>query len=127
LALSYSEGREEIMEKKEAMLVDVSKRHEDMEGAHRAIGISSCARIGDLIGLSVVPDSEAPEKMVFGWFLIESEGIIQSFDIPGVSVGRDVSELLRLLRAFQQHQKTGELIPCGGQPGKTYVTQRRRG
>lgn len=53
-----------------------------------------------------------------GWFLIDPEGIIQSIEILGIPVGRDVSEILRLLRAFQQHQRTGELIPCGWQPGK---------
>jgi hypothetical protein len=57
-------GREKIMEKKETMMVHVSTRLEDMEGACRATGISSSGRIGDLIGLSVVSDSEVPEKEV---------------------------------------------------------------
>jgi len=61
-----------------------------------------------------------PEKNVNlrGRFLIDPAGIVQAIEILGIPVGRDVSELLRELRAFQHHQKTGELIPCGWQPGK---------
>jgi len=33
-------------------------------------------------------------------------------------VGRNVAEVLRQLKAFQHHQKTGELMPSGWQPGK---------
>jgi len=59
------------MEKKEAMLVDVSKEREEMEGAHRATGISSRSRTGGLADLSVVPDSEVPEKAVRRRFTAE--------------------------------------------------------
>ncbi len=59
------------MEKKETMLVHASQRLEEMEGARRATGISSSGRIGDLIGLSVVPDSEVPEKAVRRRFTAE--------------------------------------------------------
>jgi len=41
-------GRRDIMEKKEAMLVHVSKELEEMEGACRATGISSSGRTGGL-------------------------------------------------------------------------------
>ena len=60
-----------MMEKKESMLVDVSKGHEEMEGALRATGISSCGRTGGLADLSVVPDSEVPEKAVRRRFTAE--------------------------------------------------------
>jgi len=50
------------MEKKESMLVHVSKGLEEMKGARRVTGISSSGRTGGLAGLSVVPDSEVPEK-----------------------------------------------------------------
>jgi len=52
------------MEQKETMLVDVSKGLEEMEGAHRATGISTSGRTGGLADLSVAPDSEVPEKAV---------------------------------------------------------------
>lgn len=56
------------MEKKEAMLVHVSKGLGEMEGGHRATGISSSGRTG---GLAVVPDSEVPEKAVRRRFTAE--------------------------------------------------------
>jgi transposase len=52
------------MEKQEAMLVHISKKPEEMEGARRATGISSGGRPEGLAGLSIVPDSEVPEKAV---------------------------------------------------------------
>jgi len=60
-----------MMEKKESMLVHVSKGLEEMEGAHRATGISSSGRTGGLADLSVVPDSEVPEKAVRRRFTAE--------------------------------------------------------
>jgi peroxiredoxin (alkyl hydroperoxide reductase subunit C) len=33
-------------------------------------------------------------------------------------VGRNVLEVLRQLKAYQHHQRTGELMPSGWQPGK---------
>src|SRR5659263_130990 len=60
-----------MMEKKESMLVHVSKGLEEMEGARRATGISSSGRTGGLADLSVVPDSEVPEKAVRRRFTAE--------------------------------------------------------
>jgi transposase len=59
------------MEEKEAMLVDVSTEREEMEGARRATGISTRGRTGVLADLSVVPDSEVPEKPVRRRFTAE--------------------------------------------------------
>jgi transposase len=59
------------MEKKDSMLVDVSKRLVEMEGAHRATGISTSGRTGGLADLSFVPDSEVPEKAVRRRFTAE--------------------------------------------------------
>jgi len=59
------------MEKKESMLVHVSKGHGEMEGSRRATGISSNGRTGGLAGLSVVPDSEVAEKAVRRRFTAE--------------------------------------------------------
>jgi transposase-like protein len=64
-------GRKEIMEKKEAKVVHVSKELEEMEGAHRATGISSSSRTVGQGGLSVVPDSEVPEKAIRRRFTAE--------------------------------------------------------
>ena len=68
-----------------------------------------------------------PEKKVDlrGRFLLDPEGAIQTIQILGIPVGRDVSELLRELRAFRQHRETGELIPCGWQPGKPTLPEEK--
>jgi len=52
------------MEKKEAMLVHISKKPEEMEGVRRTTGISSGSRTEGREGLSVVPDPEVPEKAI---------------------------------------------------------------
>jgi len=52
------------MDKKESMLVDVSKRLEEIPVALRAPSISSSGRTEGLAGLSVVPDSEVSGKTV---------------------------------------------------------------
>ncbi len=49
-----------------------------------------------------------------GLFLIDSEGIVRYELIHDLSVGRSVSETLRVLKALQ----TGELCPIDWQPGE---------
>ena len=51
-------------------------------------------------------------------FLIDPKGVIQAFEVLAAPVGRNVAEILRQLRALQHHQKTGEFLPCGWEPGK---------
>jgi peroxiredoxin (alkyl hydroperoxide reductase subunit C) len=53
-----------------------------------------------------------------GRFLIDPEGIVQAMEVLTPPVGRHVSETIRQLKAFKHHQKTGELMPSGWQPGK---------
>ncbi|MEM0951065.1 MAG: peroxiredoxin [Cyanobacteria bacterium P01_H01_bin.74] len=49
-----------------------------------------------------------------GLFLIDPEGIVRSYLVNDLSVGRNVDEVLRLLQAFQ----SGELCPVNWEPGK---------
>jgi transposase len=64
-------GKRDIMNKKEAMLIQVSKGFEEMKGARRAAGNSSSGRTEGLADLAVVPDSEVPEKAVRRRFTAE--------------------------------------------------------
>jgi len=50
------------MEKKEVMVMNFKPRVEEMEGAHRATGISSTAALRGSGVKSVVPNPEVPEK-----------------------------------------------------------------
>jgi alkyl hydroperoxide reductase subunit AhpC len=76
-------------------------------------------RIGALYG---VYDSEKGVEQR-GRFLIDPAGVIQSMEVVADPVGRDVSELLRQLRALQFHQGTGDYVPCGWEPGKPTLTK----
>jgi alkyl hydroperoxide reductase subunit AhpC len=47
-------------------------------------------------------------------FIVDPEGVIQWVSVNNLATGRNVDEVLRALDALQ----TGELTPCGWQPGQ---------
>lgn len=49
-----------------------------------------------------------------GTFIIDPDGVLQSAIVNNLSVGRNVEETLRTVKAFQ----TGELVQCGWNPGE---------
>jgi peroxiredoxin (alkyl hydroperoxide reductase subunit C) len=55
-----------------------------------------------------------------GRFIIDPDGVIQGFEVLTPAVGRNVSETIRQVQAFQLVRKTkgGEATPSGWQPGK---------
>jgi alkyl hydroperoxide reductase subunit AhpC len=55
-----------------------------------------------------------------GRFIIDPDGVIQAIEILTPPVGRNVSELIRQVQAFQLVRKTdgAEATPSGWQPGK---------
>ncbi len=55
-----------------------------------------------------------------GRFIIDPDGIIQGFEVLTPPVGRNVSESLRQIQAFQlvRNSKGTEATPSGWQPGK---------
>lgn len=57
-----------------------------------------------------------------GRFIIDPDGIIQAMEVLTPSVGRNVSELIRQVKAFQHNRATGEVLPSGWQPGKPTLT-----
>jgi len=71
-------------------------------------------RIGSLYG---VYDEEGGVN-VRGRFLIDPDGKIQAMEVLTPPVGRNFSELVRQVQAFQHVRKTGEPTPAGWQPGK---------
>lgn len=58
---------------------------------------------------------------VRGRFLIDPDGVIQGFEVLSPPVGRNVSETLRQIQAFQLVRETqgGEVTPSGWRPGST--------
>lgn len=53
-----------------------------------------------------------------GRFIIDPDGVIQAMEVLTPPVGRNVSELIRQVKAFQHVRATGEATPSGWQPGK---------
>ena len=64
-----------------------------------------------------VYDEEAGVN-IRGRFLIDPDGVIQGMEVLTPPVGRNVSETLRQVRAYQHVRATGEVVPSGWQPGK---------
>jgi peroxiredoxin (alkyl hydroperoxide reductase subunit C) len=58
---------------------------------------------------------EAVNKIAYrATFIIDPEGTIQHVSVNGLNVGRNVTEVLRIVDALQ----TGELTPCDWVPGQ---------
>ena len=53
-----------------------------------------------------------------GRFLIDPEGVVVAQEVQAPSVGRNVNEFLRQVRAWQHAEKTGEVCPANWRPGK---------
>jgi len=53
-----------------------------------------------------------------GRFLIDPDFVIRAMEVLTPEVGRNVSELIRQVKAFQHVVETGEVTPSGWQPGK---------
>ncbi len=57
-----------------------------------------------------------------GRFLIDPDGFIQAMEVMTPPVGRNFSELVRQVQAFQHVRATGEATPAGWTPGKLTLT-----
>jgi len=55
-----------------------------------------------------------------GRFIIDPDGIVQGFEVLTPPVGRNISETIRQIKAFQHVRKTkgAEATPSGWKPGK---------
>lgn len=75
-------------------------------------------RIGDVYGVY----DEAAGVDIRGRFIIDPDFVIRAMEVMTPEVGRNVSELIRQVKAFQHVVKTGEVMPSGWQPGKPTLT-----
>ena len=52
-----------------------------------------------------------------GVFVIDDKGMLQSYTVNNLGVGRNVDEVLRLIQAYQYVAKSGEVCPANWKPG----------
>lgn len=71
-------------------------------------------RVGSIYG---VYDEEAGVD-IRGRFLIDPDFVLRAMEVLTPEVGRNVSELIRQVKAYQHVVATGEVTPSGWQPGK---------
>jgi peroxiredoxin (alkyl hydroperoxide reductase subunit C) len=71
-------------------------------------------RIGTVYGVY----DEAAGVNIRGRFIIDPDGVIQAMEVLTPAVGRNISETIRQVKAFQHVRATGEATPSGWQPGK---------
>ncbi|MCB9851388.1 MAG: peroxiredoxin [Phycisphaerales bacterium] len=53
-----------------------------------------------------------------GIFIIDDKGILQTYTVNNLAVGRSVDETLRLIQAYQYVAQHGEVCPAGWSPGE---------
>jgi alkyl hydroperoxide reductase subunit AhpC len=61
---------------------------------------------------------ESGDVAMRGLFLINQKGKVVYSVVHDLGVGRSVDETLRVLKAFQETEKTGEVCPANWTPGK---------
>lgn len=55
-------------------------------------------------------------------YIIDPEGTLRHYSINDLPVGRNVEEVLRLVKGFQYTDEHGEVCPSGWTPGKATMT-----
>lgn len=75
-------------------------------------------RIGAVYGIY----DEAAGVDIRGRFLINPDGILLAMEVLTPEVGRNVSELIRQVKAFQLVRESGVVTPSGWQPGRPTLT-----
>jgi len=71
-------------------------------------------RIGTVYGVY----EETAGVNIRGRFIIDPDGVVQAMEVLTPSVGRNISETIRQLKAFQHVRATSEATPSGWEPGK---------
>lgn len=79
---------------------------------------------GGKVGTAYGVYDEAGGVNTRGRFIIDPDGIIQGFEVLTPSVGRNVSEALRQVQAFQLVREAGgtKATPSGWKPGKEVLS-----
>ena len=87
-----------------------------LKGLKLTIGADSTGTVSRAFGVMIEEEGIA----LRGRFLINPEGTVVAQEVQAPSVGRNVNEFLRQVRAWQYAEKTGEVCPAGWVPGKKH-------
>jgi peroxiredoxin (alkyl hydroperoxide reductase subunit C) len=85
-----------------------------LKGLKLTIGADPTGTVSRAFGVMIEEEGIA----LRGRFLINPEGTVVAQEVQAPSVGRNVNEFLRQVRAWQHAEKTGEVCPAGWTPGK---------
>jgi alkyl hydroperoxide reductase subunit AhpC len=75
-------------------------------------------RVGEIYGVY----DPASGVDIRGHFIVDPDFVIRAMEVLTPEVGRNVSELIRQVHAFQHVMATGEVTPSGCEPGKKTLT-----
>ena len=84
-----------------------------LAGLKLTIGADPTGTVSRAFGVMIEEEGIA----LRGRFLINPEGTVVAQEVQAPSVGRNVHEFLRQVRAWQHAEKTGEVCPAGWTPG----------
>jgi len=84
-----------------------------LKGLKLTIGEDPTGAVSRAFGVMIEEEGIA----LRGRFLINPEGTVVAQEVQAPSVGRNVNEFLRQVKAWQHATKTGEVCPAGWTPG----------
>jgi len=84
-----------------------------LKGLKLTIGADPTGAVSRAFGVMIEEEGIA----LRGRFLINPEGTVVAQEVQAPSVGRNVNEFLRQVKAWQHATKTGEVCPAGWTPG----------
>lgn len=63
----------------------------------------------------------SPTRTVRNVFYIDPEGTVRAILVYPLTTGRNTSEIMRLLLALQEYDRTGKATPCNWEPGEPVI------
>ncbi len=85
-----------------------------LKGLKLTIGADTTKEVARSFGVLIEEEGVA----LRGRFLFNPDGVCVAQEVQADSVGRNVNEFLRQIRAWQHASQTGEVCPAGWRPGK---------
>ncbi len=85
-----------------------------LEGLKLTIGADTTKEVARDFGVLIEEEGVA----LRGRFLFNPDGVCVAQEVQADSVGRNVIEFIRQIKAWQHASKTGEVCPAGWRPGK---------